>query len=559
MAGGLLNLIAVGNQNTILTGNPTKSFFKFKHAKYTNFGMQKHRLDPIAQKDIQLSTDQYLSFKISRYGDLLMDTYLVVTLPNIWSPILQINNDEGRTEFRPYEFKWIKNIGTQLIKEIAFKIDGIEIQKYSGTYIQNMVERDFDLCKKDLFNIMTGNVKELNDPANFNNRNNNYPNAWKINDLSNAVIEPSIRSQQLYIPINSWFTMTSKMAFPLVCLQYNTLTIDFTLRPIVDLFVIKDVLKDNVYIRADQSEEAYGFHRFLNQPPKKKITKETEDYKGTDRINLWNSDIHLLCTQCYLDTPEQKYFALNTQTYLLKEIHEHKMDRIIKNGKLKLESNGLVANWMWYIQRNDVKKRNEWSNYTNWPYEDIIPNNMIELEEPSGNKIYYSQHVTYPISVDISKNIYTTGDEPNIYNQSNVREILQKFAIICDGKYREDTQNSGIFDKVEKYARNTGNAKAGLYCYNFCLDSNYNSLQPSGAFNTNKFKTIELEYNNHADPPIDKDISVNTICDPETGIIIGVTKDPTDIFKYNYDFHIVEERYNVLVFQGGMAGLAYSR
>ena len=41
MAGGLLNLIAVGNQNIILNGNPTKSFFKTKYAKYTNFGLQK--------------------------------------------------------------------------------------------------------------------------------------------------------------------------------------------------------------------------------------------------------------------------------------------------------------------------------------------------------------------------------------------------------------------------------------------------------------------------------------------------------------------------------------
>ena len=43
------------------------------------------------------------------------------------------------------------------------------------------------------------------------------------------------------IPINAWFTMSSKMAFPLVALQYNTLQIDITLRPVRDLFVIRDV------------------------------------------------------------------------------------------------------------------------------------------------------------------------------------------------------------------------------------------------------------------------------------------------------------------------------
>ena len=44
MPGGLLNLVATGNQNVILNGNPTKTFFKFVYAKYTNFGLQKFRL-----------------------------------------------------------------------------------------------------------------------------------------------------------------------------------------------------------------------------------------------------------------------------------------------------------------------------------------------------------------------------------------------------------------------------------------------------------------------------------------------------------------------------------
>ena len=41
MPGGLLNLIAYGNQNAILNGNPKKSFFKTTFKKYTNFGLHK--------------------------------------------------------------------------------------------------------------------------------------------------------------------------------------------------------------------------------------------------------------------------------------------------------------------------------------------------------------------------------------------------------------------------------------------------------------------------------------------------------------------------------------
>ena len=41
MPGGLLNIVAYGNQNIILNGNPSKTFYKCVYAKYTNFGLQK--------------------------------------------------------------------------------------------------------------------------------------------------------------------------------------------------------------------------------------------------------------------------------------------------------------------------------------------------------------------------------------------------------------------------------------------------------------------------------------------------------------------------------------
>ena len=119
MAGGLLNLIAVGDLNIILTGNPTKSFFKSTYSKYTNFGLQKFRIDQIGQKELEVSKPTKFSFKIERYGDLLMDTYLVVKLPTIWSPILHYNqyNDISAT-YRPYEFKPFYFCFTKLLLNI---------------------------------------------------------------------------------------------------------------------------------------------------------------------------------------------------------------------------------------------------------------------------------------------------------------------------------------------------------------------------------------------------------------------------------------------------------
>ena len=166
MPGGLLNLVAIGNQNVILTGNPSKTFFKTTYQKYTNFGLQKFRIDVQGQRVLNMTTPSYFKFKIPRYGDLLMDTYLVVTLPTIWSPVvppLFCSGDASfNTTWKPYEFKWIKNLGSQMIKRVTFSIGGQIIQEFTGDYMQNMVERDFSNTKKDLYYNMTGNTSDLN-------------------------------------------------------------------------------------------------------------------------------------------------------------------------------------------------------------------------------------------------------------------------------------------------------------------------------------------------------------------------------------------------------------
>ena len=88
MPGGLLNLVSYGSQNVILNGNPSKTFFKCAYAKYTNFGLQKFRIDFDGLRNLRMNESSEYIFKVPRYADLLMDTYLVVTLPTIWSPII---------------------------------------------------------------------------------------------------------------------------------------------------------------------------------------------------------------------------------------------------------------------------------------------------------------------------------------------------------------------------------------------------------------------------------------------------------------------------------------
>jgi hypothetical protein len=74
MPGGLLNIIALGNANIFLTGNPSKTFFRVTYSKYTNFGLQKFRIDYDGIRDLRLTEPSTFCFKIKRYAELLMDT-----------------------------------------------------------------------------------------------------------------------------------------------------------------------------------------------------------------------------------------------------------------------------------------------------------------------------------------------------------------------------------------------------------------------------------------------------------------------------------------------------
>lgn len=553
MPGGLLNIASEGNANVILTGNPTKTFFKVTYSKYTNFGLQKFRLDFDGLRDLRLTEESKYTFKIKRYADLLMDTYLVINLPDIWSPIYPPTDDTDN-QWAPYEFRWIKNIGAQIINEVEITCGSATLQRYSGEYILSMVERDFSAEKKDLFHRMSGNIDELNDPANWEYRtgtdpykSHTYPSTYYTENSAGA--EPSIRGRTLYIPINAWFTLDCRCAFPLASLQYNELIINITLRPIVEMFQIRDVLDPAnkfPYIQPDCDVEQYKPYHFLQTPPGTNIDNSSI-YEN--KINTWKADVHLLSTYCFLTKEEQKLFASQDQIYLVKDIFEYSFLNVTSSNRVKLtSSSGLVSNWMFFLQRNDVNQRNEWSNYTNWPYEDNIPSNIDTAPYATmlNNEIVNGPGLS---------NLYITGD----YAPENNRDILETFGIVIDGDYREYTFPKGIFDFVEKYTRTQGSAKDGLYCYNFCLNTSPFEYQPSGALNMGRFKNVELEFTTYLPPISPTGADVQIVCD-DSGNPVSISNQPAwALYQYNYNITIFEERYNILSFIGGNCGMMYAR
>ena len=527
MAGGLLNLVAHGQSSILLYGNPQKTFFMVVYKRITNFGMQRFRTDYQGSRVLNLSEETVMDFKIPRYAELLGDTYVAVSMPDVWSALTL----DPSGDYAESGFKWIKELGSNMIKHVTVYSGSNTLARYTGEYFSAVVQRDYSDAKKDLWNRMTGNTTEMNDPANAFDRDNMYPNAF-FQGTTN--IEPSIRGRMIYIPIDAWFSRCSKLAFPLVSLQYNELHISITFRAIRELYVIRDttdIANGYPYVAPNLTENTHQLYRYLNPP---------SDISGTtmypSRQYNWNPDIHLINTYYFLSKDERIIFAKNDQKYLIKDMYAKPFYNVTGSKTVNVASLGLISSYMFRFRRSDAFMRNEWSNYSNWPYNQI-PFNITQAGSPDPTQFLI------------------TGD----YESANIKSILHDLAILLDGKYREDLLENGVYQYIEKYIRTSGGARDGLYMYNFCLNTDPFVYQPSGAMNLDKFENVDFQFNT-IQPPSNPDASSGfvTLCDDE-GNIVGTRKNIWNLNEYNYDLEIFEERYNVIMFKSGMCGLMYAR
>lgn len=523
MAGGLLNLVASGNQSLLIYGNPQKTYWSSTYKRITNFGLQNFRVDYVGLRQLSLTSPTSFTFKVPRYADLLLDNVLCINLPDIYSSFYIDSFGNPLS----YEFRWIKNIGALIIQSIRFTIGGTLIQEMIGYDLLTHANRDLTGTHKIKWNQMVGNVVELYDPAMAYDRPNLYPNASYY--ASGA--EPSIRGRQLRIPIPIWWGLTSQQAFPLICLQYNELQIEIILRPINELYQICDVANVDPDHRADIISpnmviSAYQLYNFIQTPPQDGYTAFPTS---------WNENIFISSTYGFLSVDEQNVFAMNSQKYLIREFHYSWFYNVSITDKLWLQnSTGLVLNWMFLLQRSDVKIRNEWSNFTNWPF-DHLPINIT----PYSNTLW----ITGPLHLE------------------NRKEIAQTFGILLDGTYREESRPASLFEKDQQFLSCMGAGSVtlpGLYCYNFCLNTSPFQLQPSGVMNLTIYSKIEIELTTIS-PPLNPEASFSVICDAASGQQLGVNKTSMQLYTYNYNLLVLEERYNVLTFIGGNAALMNAR
>lgn len=476
MPGGLMQLVGVGAQNELVNGNPSMTHFRSVYRRHTNFAMEQIRM-PFTASNLEFSTTgtRTISCRIDRYAQLLHDSYLIITLPDIWSPLKYLNGAvaptgyDARTNSIGYEFQWIPNIGYNLIDHVNLTMNGQVIQSLRGEWLKMYSYMTHDANKRKTVDQMVGNVPQIYDPAHAYDRNGQYPHAIAPTALPTTapqtrVPEPSIRSRQLVIPLHFWFCENPGLALPLVSLQNSEVYIEVTLRQLSDLYTVVDTDPTSTTYGKRVRPVNYPLSLFLSPPL-------STGLPSNSTITTWFPDPYIEGNFIYLTEMEMNQLARADQTFLVKTVkYVNKEGQFGGNTDLEIPMFNLVTRIVFSSQRSDRILLNDWDNYTNWTTVNRAPWSAI--------------------STDVDTGLYSSGQQQvtSVYP----RDSMTDGVILFDGKERIQPKPLPFFSLLQMYRHTTGETTGlpGVYMYSFALENT--SYQPSGAANGSMFNKIIL-------------------------------------------------------------------
>ena len=112
-----MQLVGKGAQDHLVVGNPSFTHFRNMYKRHTDFAMEHFRLVwKTTNLSIPANGNLTLRTRVERFAQLLNDCYLSVDLPPIFSGL-----HPGTTS--PFEFKWIPNIGYNMLNYVSVLIN----------------------------------------------------------------------------------------------------------------------------------------------------------------------------------------------------------------------------------------------------------------------------------------------------------------------------------------------------------------------------------------------------------------------------------------------------
>jgi hypothetical protein len=552
----------------LVNGNPSMTHFRSVYRRHTNFAMESIRMS-FTSSNLEFATAQTrtLSCRIDRYAQLIHDTYLVLTLPDIWSPLKNVGATlppgyqatDGANSIG-YEFQWIENIGYNMIDHVDLVMNGQTIQTLRGEWLKMYSYLTHDKNKRLIVNQMVGNVPEIYDPANAYDRQNQYPHAvaGTTNPTTGPITkvpEPSIRSRQLVVPLHFWFCENPGQALPLVALQNSEVYVNVTLRALNDLYTVIDVNPASATYGQRIKPNGNDFTKiglFLSPP----LASGLPSNPG---LTTFYPDPYIEGNFIYLTEAELNQIARADTTTLIKTVrYVNKEGQFGANTDLEIPLFNLVTRIIFSSQRSDRLLVNDWDNYTNWENRSRAPwDAMTTIDETE---------------------LYTSGQQQvsSVYPRDSIADAV----LLLDGKERFQTKPTSYFSLLQMYRHITGDVPSlpGVYMYSFALD--HDQYQPSGAINGSAFNKCILRLNLQQPLPAASSTTTSTqVCvlrstlfspnptvipagqiglyDPSQIVTVVQTNDNI-IFTYTYNAGVYVESLNFLRIVSGLGNLVFA-
>jgi hypothetical protein len=499
MTGAILQLVAIGYDNMFFTDKPEITFFKMVYRRHTNYARE--QIPQFFTNPAKFGKTSICP--ITKNADLIGQIYLIVTLPEISLPTT------GRTKFA-----WVKKIGFALIKSINIEINGKQIDKHYGEWLNLWTELTGGLTG----NAKAGYKKMIGDET----------------ELSSMTY--SKQKYKLYIPLYFWFCKSPGNSLPLISLQQSDITINVEFEnadkchilspthyiPCMDDVVnfipfeyieqnIDGDIRAGIFIDYDiETKRLYYYkitpNKILSIPVastfdtlnttlvdnlltsttglKYAITGQTSKFSVFAQLNKTTitstpklqkpieiENAFLLVDYYFLDQDERIKFAQAKHDYLIEEVFftpSTKIDGLTKN--IKIFSDHPCKMMVWIVQMDYIYNSKDYYNYT-----DSYKKN-IKTDKLLGNK------------------------------------IITNSTILFNGNERLSYRDSSYFDLVQFYQHINHTPETGINMYSYCVYPL--EYQPSGPCNTSQFSNIEaqLKLSNIVSPSFPAHFRAYSLC-----------------------------------------------
>ena len=478
MAGGLIQLVAVGIQDLFLIRDPQITFFKIVYRRHTNFSTE-----VVQQKfNSKPNFGQKVTCEISRNADLLGKMYLVVVLPQI--PMFK---DEHGNINHIMKFAWVRRIGFALIKTIEIEIANELIDRQYGDWMNIWYELTVPRNKNQ--DNMLGDVRELTD---FTNGKKSY---------------------MLMIPLQFWFNRFPGLALPIVSLQHSSVKLNLELNNFENCSIItptnyisidNDFVNfepDEYIVQGDLNSDCYALGKFSHFDI---ITKKLYYWKLS--YNSFTSQSEIIgVTSEFEATPKcdsieriyknriYKNRIYNDSTCVSLGNQPNHFTVACNNHNVNLRKVFLLSE---YIYLDDEERHR---------FHKAKHEYLIEQLQYNGEKVIDGTGQSFELGFShpckelfwvTQLSLALDSKINDLFNYTNSltnkgRNMILRETLLFNGLERVGLRDSEYFDHIQPYQVHENSPAKGINIYSFALHPE--NHQPSGTANMTKIDNILLK------------------------------------------------------------------